>query len=76
MSVNDSCTLSEELFNKLYAYRYQYEEYNMSETNILKKLFYILVNQENLSLENTRNVLKNFYLFNTFRITQTEIDNI
>ena len=76
MSDNDSSVLSEELFNKLYAYRYQYEEYNMSEPNILKKLFHNLINIENLSRINARNLLKEFYLFNTFQITQSEIEDI
>jgi hypothetical protein len=74
MSDNDSSILTEEMFNKLYAYRYQYEEYNISEIYILKKLFKILINQERLTKELAVSTLRNFYLFNTFQITQSEIN--
>ena len=76
MSENDSVVLTEELFNKLLAYRMQYEEYNLSETHILKKLFNNLTRIENIQPQRVVNILKNFYLFNTFQITQSEINSI
>ena len=76
MSENDSVLLTEELFNKLLAYRMQYEEYNLSETHILKKLFNNLTINENIPPQRAVDVLKNFYLFNTFQITQSEINDI
>ena len=76
MSENDSVLLTEELFNKLLAYRMQYEEYNLSETHILKKLFNNLTTNENIPPQRAVDILKNFYLFNTFQITQSEINEI
>lgn len=76
MSENDSVLLTEELFNKLLAYRMQYEEYNLSEIHILKKLFNNLTINENIPPQRAVDILKNFYLFNTFQITQSEINDI
>lgn len=76
MSENDSVIISEELFNKLLAYRLQYNEYNNTEPEILRKLFYNLINYDNLTANQANNILKNFYLFNTFGITHSEINSI
>jgi len=76
MSDNDSILLSEELFNKLLAYRIQYEEYNLSEPHILKKLFNNLTRFDNIPPQRAVSILKDFYLFNTFQITQSEINDI
>jgi hypothetical protein len=76
MSDNDSILLSEELFNKLFAYRIQYEEYNLSEPHILKKLFNNLTRFDNIPPQSAVSILKDFYLFNTFQITQSEINDI
>ena len=76
MSDNDSILLSEDLFNKLLAYRIQYEEYNLSESHILKKLFNNLTRYDNIPPQRAVSILKDFYLFNTFQITQSEINDI
>ena len=76
MSDNDSILLSEDLFNKLLAYRIQYEEYNLSESHILKKLFNNLTRYDNIPPQRAVYILKDFYLFNTFQITQSEINDI
>ena len=68
MSDNDSILLSEELFNKLLAYRIQYEEYNLSEPHILKKLFNNLTRFDNIPPQRAVSILKDFYLFNTFQL--------
>ncbi len=76
MSENDSVILSQSMYNKLYAYRFQYEEYNFSEQTILRKLFSNLFTDENKTPQQASLILKEFYHFNSFQITQSEIYGI
>ena len=74
MSETDSVIISEEIYNKLLAYHIQYEEYNFTETHIIRKMFHNLVNLDNINPRNATNIIKDFYLFNSYRITQSEVD--
>ena len=74
MSETDSVIISEEIYNKLLAYHIQYEEYNFTETHIIRKMFHNLVTLDNINPRNATNIIKDFYLFNSYRITQSEVD--
>jgi hypothetical protein len=73
---SDSNLINNELFDILLVQRIQYNEYNLNEEEIIKKLIKFLILQKNNSIEQAKETIKNFYSFNPFDITPYEIDLI
>ena len=72
----DSNLFNNELFDILLVQKIQYNEYNLNEEEIIKKLIKFLILQKNFSIEESKIIIKNFYSFNPFDITSYEIDLI
>ena len=69
----DSNLINNELFDILLVQRIQYNEYNLNEEEIIKKLIKFLILEKNRSIDQTKHIIKTFYNFNPFDISPYEV---